>query len=811
MRRIYQTLKDRSFTDDNIYWFNFGKNIVPGTTQELAVDDTTPTSTKVGAIINGTATFAGGQTLADRMNTNPAPLYIIMVDHGSPNAFHLDGNDTITPDTLNDWLNTLDIKLSSGAASQQKTIIIGACYSGSFISKLSGTGRTIITSASPTEVSYMGVFDNQDTFQSGEYFLDELFSSYKALKDTKTAFKEAAAKTWDFTRKNNTGTNSTMFASSAQHPMINDSGSGKGSIMPSDGKGDGFVSTGKYLGKAPGINSLAFPADLSAVADTIFLTDAQTSLLQVGTPLWATAIDNNQVSSVWVELRRPDITLLNPADVVTGQLSRNLNPSDKQAMNPVNGRFEYSGFTFDQPGKYEVFYYAIDKETGKPSPSKRSLVYKGKTNNNAPASPLLTEPKADGTIPDPFIANAWINPGTTLTFRWEAATDPDSDPVSYILELCKGANCTYYTDIPATGYQVSGLTHLADYTWKIWAVDPWGGHTASLPRSFKAMDSGADTVYLQGYIYDESYNPVRASVSVVNVVIPSVERVAVADTDGSFRITLGASGSYNMTVSHSDYTTSTQSISVVPQGIITVAAQNVSLTHKPPAAGVCGGAHTKTFTIAPSIDLCSPDASVTVSPSVTGWTWSCPGQYGGGATGCWAYKPHTLSVSVTGDGTVNRTDVANFTCDSASSPCTSPAVNHGVQMTLRATPGISVFDGWTGACANKLVDCTVTMDTDGKTLTASFIPHKPFQVNGTDVNNLQDAYNQVNVSLIKIMSGTWSANSSGPMLADQNKTVTLEGGYGADYVSPDPNNPSIIAGGIRIKAGKIIIKNVKIQ
>jgi hypothetical protein len=70
------------------------------------------------------------------MNGSPAPLYIIMVDHGNRDAFYID-DEIISPTQLAEWLNTLENGLAEEALKEKRIIIIGACYAGSFISEVS--------------------------------------------------------------------------------------------------------------------------------------------------------------------------------------------------------------------------------------------------------------------------------------------------------------------------------------------------------------------------------------------------------------------------------------------------------------------------------------------------------------------------------------------------------------------------------------------------------------------------------------------------------------------------------------------------
>jgi len=71
-----------------------------------------------------------------KMNGQPAPLYIIMVDHGMQDAFYLN-DKTITPDELSSWLTTLEAGLIGQAVQEKIIIVIGSCYSGSFVPMLS--------------------------------------------------------------------------------------------------------------------------------------------------------------------------------------------------------------------------------------------------------------------------------------------------------------------------------------------------------------------------------------------------------------------------------------------------------------------------------------------------------------------------------------------------------------------------------------------------------------------------------------------------------------------------------------------------
>jgi hypothetical protein len=126
----------------------------------------------------------------------------------------------------------------------------------------------------------------------------------------------------------------------------------------------------------------------------------------------------------------------------------------------------------------------------------------------------------------------------------------------------------------------------------------------------------------------------------------------------------------------------------------------------------------------------------------------------------------------------------------------------------------TTFVRWEGACVGTDKNsCNFTMGTD-KTVTAYFLGQiqKPFRINGVDHSDLQGAYKDPAVApKIRIMSGTWPANEAGPMIADENKEITFEGRFNELFSDPPNGDDTIIEGGIKIKAGKVNMKGVKVR
>jgi len=343
--RIYKALKDRGFTDDDISYFNYN-------TKQAGVD-AVPSKAAIQAAI--------GTWAKDKMNSSPAPLYIIMVDHGNPNNFYIN-NETITPDDMSSWLDSLESGLSSKALEEKRVVIIGSCYSGSFIPAVSGNGRVVVTSAAENEESYKGA-NEPDGVRSGEFFLDELFKQLWRGSSLKKAFAYAADKTKTYTRKGGIHLNSgrRYRDGAVQHPLLDDNADRQGSNPLSD-DGDGLVADVLFMGVGAlyDTNSADNPAELTAVTETLFLAPSASSAL-----LWSLANDNSEVSAAWMEIRKPSKILSSTGG--SYQLELDI-PKEFMTLNASNSHWEKTYNAFDESGTYEVFYYVRDAGTGDISP-----------------------------------------------------------------------------------------------------------------------------------------------------------------------------------------------------------------------------------------------------------------------------------------------------------------------------------------------------------------------------------------------------------------------------------------------------------
>jgi hypothetical protein len=676
--------------------------------------------------------------------------------------------------------------------------------------QLSKSGRIIITSASSGEQSYRGGNDG-DGVQSGEYFLDELFASLRRYSTIRDAFTEASGKTWAFTRKNYTAaTNGAApFVNAMQHPMMDDNGDGIGNILLSDdAAGDGSLSSGIRLGPTPRANSIGNPADLKTVTDTIYLASGDTAL-PVDQPLWAKPTTPSDVSSVWVELVRPDIDLTSPGNILY-QLTRPLSDA-AQVMYATNVRFAYpepakSGFTFGTStsgaGRYEAYYYAIDKATGSPSPSKRSIIYKDHALNNAPYAPELVEPGVDGNIPDPQATYPLpdppprVSPAPVLLFQWQkssghgGATDPDGDSVTYRLEISTNQALFAQVPLPATctlpdicivrdeiidtsylaGPEV-GLKADTQYYWRILAVDAYGKKTASTLRGFTPRNSNAAAVYVNGMVFDAGTSqPIRALLSISKYGFPSYPtRYAVADVDGSYYLpNLGTTGNYTLTADNSGYSQAVIPITISSLGAVTSFTQNVALSPGPTTH------------------------SVTVMFDVTG---------NGSGT--------VTSIPRDAQGGINCITGSPTHCIA-----TFP-VSQGVELTATRSSG-SILGGWPIAtCAVSGKTCTFSsMDSD-KSVTVKFDTTPPFFLFSAgsylSVPTLQAAYDAVSNNAVLQMQTTIPTGGLTVPPAS-GKSITIQGGYDANF-TPNPAETSFttIQGQLLIQSGALRVQRVKVR
>jgi len=469
IHRIYQKLKERGFEDDNLKYFNYN----------IAQDgvDGLPLKSDIEAAFT---------ELKDRLSSNPAPFYVIMIDHGgSDGSFHIyNGNndafdDVIKPTELAGWMDNLEEGQSPNVLAKPRLVILGSCYSGSFIPDVSGEGRIIVTSATASEESYKGP-EEPDGIRSGEYFMEEFFGRLGRSDNVKAAFEWATERTELLTRRGDSSANSTnrFNDNAAQHPLLDDNGDGKGSnSLATDGDGLQAAEVLLGVGLNYDTNAAGNPAEILSVSDTVYLTadeDAATLMANVN--------DANRVSSAIVDIRPPSVQLRSAGTEQSEQLEiPDLQREFLGCDGQTNRCATYFG-DFTEPGKYEAFYFVRDTQTKEISPIKRSVIYKDQAGNTPPNAFDVVLPTHDS------------EQKTVVLFNWKTTTDPDDNQaVTYNLILSEDEDfgtvvykqeelTNAMTFLDETAVMKDGTLGLKDkttYYWIVEAVDPFGAKTES--------------------------------------------------------------------------------------------------------------------------------------------------------------------------------------------------------------------------------------------------------------------------------------------------------------------------------------------
>ncbi|MCP5146253.1 MAG: hypothetical protein H6978_15700, partial [Gammaproteobacteria bacterium] len=512
------------------------------------------------------------ENLAGAVNNNPAPVYLIFVDHGNTDGADSEfllGDESLSPAEVDQWLDTFEAALNPLAAAEARIIITGACYSGGFIPLLSGNHRVVITSAAADEVSYKGPLES-DQIRVGEYFLEEFFQGLDRGESLANAFVVATDKTETYTRESDAANSANVYLDSAvQHPLLDDNGDGIGAnVLQAGADEDGVLASGLYLGTGPAFNtnSVDNPADVSAVSPTQFLGAAQNAAT-----LRLTANDNAQVAQAIIEVRAPDAVLAggvleSGGTPVTEQQAadsydrRLLNAPGTQGCAANQFCLDYDGFI--TPGRYEIFYYVEDVETGALSPGERSVVYKTTGANQSPAAFNLSQPANGATV------------HTVSGFSWQASGDPDGDAVTYTLRVCTdpalSIDCVVQEEIDATITVVTeGLSDLTTYYWQVQAVDVFGAVTASSNVfSFDTDDGNSVLGVIKGFVQSSRDLALLTShlVTRTNNGIP-LEFVNAETDEGGQYILVTLAGQAQLQVTALGFESSSASV-VVPEPVI---------------------------------------------------------------------------------------------------------------------------------------------------------------------------------------------------------------------------------------------------
>jgi hypothetical protein len=593
IERVYQSLIDVGFTNDRIVIFDSSSTISGPIYEPL---------TQAG-IQSRITTWA-----SQSMRAAPAPLIIVLVNHGSPNLFHIynstttPANNEITPAELDSWLDTLATNLgtdAAGDAAKRQPIFVlnGSCYSGTFLPALAQAQdelprRIVMSSADAAEESFKGPVEEivaGKARRDGELFVSRLFGELGDGRDLRYAFSKTADFMALFTnnRSGNGGRSTRKYLdSAAQHAMIDDNGDGVAThslhTNPQDGEDGGKASHFKLgFGPVNNVTELTFVGASPAITLTAGGTEKPTVTAELDAPVpgvvWCTvkspsfAINQNEQT----EQKIVDLSHINPA-------------AGKSLKTYTWGPAQFAGIGFETPGRYEISFFARDDNDELAAPM-HTYVYRPKSGNNQPSTFNLLQPVDADTIP------------LSAFFSWGASTDPDGDPVTYTLELepinwpggpggippvptirIDNLTASYYVfsdpgELTGPHYLVDGIT----YQWKVTAYDEYGAARESSTTRTVVVDSNTNGIF-----------PGTAIISVIDQVTSEPIAGATILVDGSSgQMQYVGDGHYSVTKPEGTYTFSVTAaphyVVNVPQtvtlhiGSLTTVEETISLTPDP--------------------------------------------------------------------------------------------------------------------------------------------------------------------------------------------------------------------------------------
>ncbi len=305
---VYDLYKENGYSDEDI--------------QYLTTDPSMPGYDKPATLANlqeAIVTWAASKLAANRQ------LTLYLMDHGDVDKFFLDGvtQQVLTPAQLSEWLDQLEAAVPGVTV----TVVIEACYSGSFIKSLqrvSKPGRLIIASTTADTVAYAS--------SAGAYFSDQLVYSLRQGYSLHNSFRAAYVVARELTRL-------------LQEPWLDGNGNG----IPNEAE-DVALASQRGLGYTDRDTNDSWSPYVVNVQGPTMIVDRRGAIV-------AEVRDNKRVRRVWAVIYPPSYQP--PSD------SQELVPETLPTIVlPLQSKdtfgSEYPGF--DEPGLYRIAVYAEDDD-----------------------------------------------------------------------------------------------------------------------------------------------------------------------------------------------------------------------------------------------------------------------------------------------------------------------------------------------------------------------------------------------------------------------------------------------------------------
>ncbi|MBN1890916.1 MAG: hypothetical protein JW850_23170 [Thermoflexales bacterium] len=321
---VYKLFQAHGYTGDRIYYLT--------TESDVDVDndgtpdwDALPSKTSLQ--------YAIEQWALDKVSAERA-LTLYMMDHGGKDYFYLNGsNQTVAPDEIATWLNTLE----AARPGLRVNVIVEACHSGSFIDgvkTLSKAGRVVIVSTGVEPLAYAS--------EGGAVFSDAFVG---ALGTDQSLY------------------NSLQFARGAaqraypdQTPWLDDDGDGRpnGTLDGQEAQRRGFAFGGTF----PDEKWLPYVAQVqlgAVVQRTVVIT--------------AEVRDDRGVVSVWAVIYKPSYQPPLPGDEMQQPVLPMVYMQDLDGDGRYVGKYE----NMDEAGEYRIVVYTADNDEQQGLPREATL------------------------------------------------------------------------------------------------------------------------------------------------------------------------------------------------------------------------------------------------------------------------------------------------------------------------------------------------------------------------------------------------------------------------------------------------------
>jgi len=440
-------------------------------------------------------------TAYEKLKNKIGNFTILIVGHGSKEVIYID-NEKITSDLLKKWLDQLQLKLDADANIYNINIILGTCFSGSFIDDITGRNRIIITSSDIEEMAFKGpVIDNG--IRQGDFFIAEFLKNIDKNYSIQKSFNNAVLKTKCFTRATSDNFVSIYDDRALQHPLLEDNNDGYASTDTNFSlTGDGLNSRSFFIGNNTTKSESSY-LDYQFSSERLYL-DENTfmSSFKIEYPSFS------QFDLFWIDIKSPN-TSNNFKPDSTDQLEIQTNYSKKGEISNDRAYVEWNDISaFLESGEYQLLFFASDYETREIMFLKEIIVHKQSKSNNPPEAFDVIKPKNEDIYPIYYEGEDKY----FYILKWENSIDPDGDRLSYdvyisnsadfsnpliIKYLLKNQAIVIFSD------NFSDNLHFDEqYFWKVKAYDKYGSYIETDISTFQARNTSGGIGWLIPKIFD---------------------------------------------------------------------------------------------------------------------------------------------------------------------------------------------------------------------------------------------------------------------------------------------------------------------